>query len=132
VKRDWEFRVSKYFKKIQSTELEIVCRHRQQSAKKRSLKSIKFCILEKTYIENPKSQLSKHFLVQNFKIFHLKKISSLAHWEVPQIRDESAASNTYAARKTLAAHCIHIYGHNSTVLSKLIFKPYNTQLGERF
>jgi hypothetical protein len=46
-----------------------------------------------------------HFLVQNFESFHLKKIRSLTQWEVPQIRRRIAASNTFAARKTLAAHC---------------------------
>ncbi len=34
-----------------------------------------------------------------------KEISSLAHREVPQICVGSAARNTFAARKTLAAHC---------------------------
>jgi hypothetical protein len=37
-----------------------------------------------------------------------KKISSLAHREVPQICVGSAARNIFAARKTLAAHCICI------------------------
>jgi hypothetical protein len=46
-----------------------------------------------------------NFLVQNFESFHKNK-TSLAPREVPQNRRESAASNTFAALKTLAAHCM--------------------------
>jgi hypothetical protein len=67
MKKDWEFRVTKYFKKKQSTVLEIVSRRCWQWAKKRGLKSIKLCILEKTYIENPKSQLFKAFSCSKFR-----------------------------------------------------------------
>jgi hypothetical protein len=37
--------------------------------------------------------------------FILKKIRSLTQREVPQIRRRIATCNTFATRKTLAAHC---------------------------
>jgi hypothetical protein len=53
-----------------------------------------------------------HFLLTNFQSFHLKikKYSRpQTHQEVPQNRGVSAASNTFAARKTLATYLTEKY-----------------------
>ncbi len=72
--------------------------------KKRAKKLI-FLELKKDIVKKKKVNFLLDILNQNFELFHFKKISSLAHREVPQICVGSAARNTFAARKTVAAHC---------------------------
>jgi hypothetical protein len=61
--------------------------------------------LKKDIVKKKKVNFLLDILNQNFVPIHLKKNSSLAHREVPQIYVGSAARNTFAARKILAAHC---------------------------
>jgi hypothetical protein len=70
-------------------------------SEKKSRKKIDFFLIEKRHSKKEKSQFLLDILNQNFVLFQKKKISSLAHREVPQICVGSAA------RKTLAAHCTY-------------------------
>jgi hypothetical protein len=67
MKKDWEIRVSKYFKKMQSTVLEIVCCRRRRLAKKGAKKVLSFVFLVKTYVLKPKVQLFKAFSCSKFR-----------------------------------------------------------------
>jgi hypothetical protein len=89
--------------------------------KKRAKKKIDFFGIEKRYSKKEKSQFfigysESEFCALSFK----KKISSLAHREVPQICVGSAARNTFAARKTLAAHCRYTDEHRYTHVYKML------------
>jgi hypothetical protein len=75
------------------------------SEKKSQKKKLIFLELKKDIVKKKKVNFFLDILNQNFVLFHLKKISSLAHRELPQICVGSSARNTFAARKTLAAHC---------------------------
>ncbi len=72
--------------------------------KKRAEKS-QFFGIEKNILKNKKSVLL-HISKSEFFALSLKKISSLAHQEVPEIYVGSVACNTFAMLKTLATLCI--------------------------
>ncbi len=79
--------------------------------KKEPKKNLIFFGIEKRHSKKEKSKFFIGYSESEFHALSFKKIiSSLAHREVPQICVGSAARNTFAARKTLAAHCIHSTG----------------------
>ncbi len=94
-------------------------------SEKKSLKKSIFLELKKD-IKKDKSQICLDILNQILALSVLKN-SSLAHREVPQICVGSAPRNSFAASKTLAAHCICIHKrlHENHVYSplNLIFPP---------
>jgi hypothetical protein len=84
--------------------------------KKRAEKKIDFFGIKKRHSKKEKSQFFIGYSESEFRgLSFKKKISSLAHRKVPQICVESAARNTFAARKTLAAHCIMPNTYTSTL-----------------
>ena len=79
----------------------------QVISEKKSRKKIDFFGIEKRHSKKEKSQFFIGYSESELRALSFKKkISSLAHREVPQICVGSAARNTFAARKTLAAHCM--------------------------
>jgi hypothetical protein len=82
--------------------------------KKRAEKKIPFFGIEKRHSKKEKSQFFIGYSESEFRALLFKKDSSLARREVPQICVGSAARNTFAVRKTLAAHCKYAYTRTYT------------------
>jgi hypothetical protein len=77
--------------------------------KKRALKRCTFVSWQNNLFAMQNVNFSYISVFRNLRELSFKqKISGLSHREVNQICGESATCNTFAAHKTLAAHCIPI------------------------
>jgi hypothetical protein len=72
-------------------------------------KKIYFFGIEKNISKKKVNFFIAYYKSEYFLLFHFKKVSSLAHWEVPQYASECHAQYFCRARKTLAAHCSPLY-----------------------
>jgi hypothetical protein len=75
--------------------------------KKRAGKNLSLFVKEKEFFSKQQSHFFA-FSKSEFLALSFLKISSLAHWEMPQKCAGSAARNTFAEGKTLAAKCMHL------------------------
>ncbi len=74
-------------------------------SEKKSRKKFDFFEIEKRHRKKEKNQFFIGYSESEFHALSFKKKLALAHREVPQICVGSATRNTFAMRKTLAAHC---------------------------